>query len=198
VVGTSGATRLPAANLEQIELRGIDPAAGLRGVRARTSAGDTESLAPDAWDSAIAAGRVAIAHQIIGACRTMLELARTHALEREQFGHPIARFQAVRHRLADALVAIEASDAALGAATDAPGTMTAALAKAVAGRNARIVARHCQQVLAGIGFTTDHPFHRFMKRTMVLDGLLGAADNMVFDIGRTLLATRQVPTLVEL
>ncbi len=32
---------------------------------------------------------------------------------------------------------------------------------------------HCQQVLAGIGFTTDHPFHRFLKRTMVLDGLFG-------------------------
>lgn len=198
VVGADGATRLPAPNLERIELHGIDPAAGLHGVRVDSSTAGIEPLGPDAWDYAIAAGRVAIAHQITGACRAMLELARTHALDREQFGHPIARFQAVRHRLADALVAIEAAEAALTAAIDAPGSMTAALAKAVAGRSARTVARHCQQVLAGIGFTTDHPFHRFMKRTMVLDGLLGSTDEIVFDIGRTLLATRQVPTLVEL
>ena len=42
-----------------------------------------------------------------------------------------------------------------------------------AGRPAR-VARHCQQVLAGIGFTTEHPLHRFVRRTIVLDQLLGA------------------------
>ena len=57
--------------------------------------------------------------------------------------------------------------------------LTAALAKATAGRTARTVATHCQQVLAGIGFTTDHPFHRFLKRTMVLDGLFGSADEIV-------------------
>ena len=79
----------------------------------------------------------------------MLDLARAHALERVQFGRPIARFQAVRHRLADALVAVEALDAALGAAWDEPNPMTAALAKAIAGRTARTVATHCQQVLAG-------------------------------------------------
>ena len=55
-----------------------------------------------------------VAHQIAGACRTMLELAAAHALERVQFGRPIARFQAVRHRLADALVAIEALDGRAG------------------------------------------------------------------------------------
>ena len=70
---------------------------------------------------------------------------------------------------------------------------TAALAKATAGRTARTVAAHCQQVLAGIGFTTDHPFHRFLKRTMLLDGILGSADEIVVDIGRQLLATRDRP-----
>ena len=51
----------------------------------------------------------------------MLDLAREHALERVQFGRPVAQFQAVRHRLADALVAIEALDATLAAAADEPG-----------------------------------------------------------------------------
>ena len=68
-----------------------------------------------------------------------------------QFGRPIARFQAVRHRLADALVAVEALEAALAAAREQPSPETAALAKALAGRSVHTVARHCQQVLAGIG-----------------------------------------------
>ena len=104
----------------------------------------------------------------------------------------------MRHRLADALVAVEALDATLSAASDAPGALTAALAKATAGRSARTVARHCQQILAGIGFTTDHPFHRSMKRTMVLDGLFGSSAALVLDVGRQLVAARRVPTLIEL
>jgi alkylation response protein AidB-like acyl-CoA dehydrogenase len=128
----------------------------------------------------------------------MLALARTHAMERLQFGRPIARFQAVRHRLADALVAVEALEATLAAAGDEPNPDTAALAKAVAGRTARTLSAHCQQVLAGIGFTTEHPFHRFLKRTMLLEGLFGSADDIVVDLGRKLLAARTVPTLIEL
>jgi alkylation response protein AidB-like acyl-CoA dehydrogenase len=104
----------------------------------------------------------------------------------------------VRHRLAETLVAIEALDATLGAAGDEPVAMTAALAKATAGRTAATVATHCQQVLAGIGFTTDHPFHRFLKRTMALNGLFGSADAIAVDLGRQLLAARRVPKLIEL
>jgi alkylation response protein AidB-like acyl-CoA dehydrogenase len=128
----------------------------------------------------------------------MLDLARTHARERVQFGRPIARFQAVRHRLADALVAVEALESALEAAREQPSPDTAALAKAVAGRTARTVARHCQQVLAGIGFTVEHPFHRFLKRVLALEGLLGSADGIVLEVGRRLLQERRVPTLIEL
>ena len=45
--------------------------------------------------------------------RAMLALARQHALDRVQFGRPIASFQAVRHRLAETLVAIEGAEATL-------------------------------------------------------------------------------------
>jgi hypothetical protein len=179
-------------------VRGIDPDAGLHVVEVRHPVTDAAPLEPVAWGSTVAAGRRALAHQTAGACRTMLELARTHAVQRVQFDTPIGRFQAVQHRLADALVAIEALEATLVAAWDEPGPMTAALAKAAAGRTARTVGAHCQQVLAGIGFTTDHPFHRFLKRTMALDGLLGSSDRIVLDLGHELLSTRTVPTLIEL
>ncbi len=195
--GPSLATvRITAADVRAV--RGIDPTAGLYAVRVEGRASDATRLDPAGWRSAVALGRRAIAHQIAGACRAMLELARSHALERMQFGRPIARFQAVRHRLADALVAVEALEAALGAAREEPSPDTAALAKAIAGRTAHTVTRHCQQVLAGIGFTTEHPFHRYSRRLLALEGLFGSADAIVLDVGRRLLAERRVPTLIEL
>jgi hypothetical protein len=179
-------------------VRGVDPDASLRTVRVHGSAAGATRLDRTAWQSAVALGRRAVAHQIAGASRTMLDLARTHALERVQFGRPIARFQAVRHRLADTLVAVEALEATLTAARDQPNRDTAALAKAVAGRTAHTVARHCQQVLAGIGFTAEHSFHRVLKRVLALEGIFGSADALVLDIGRRVLAERRVPTLIEL
>jgi hypothetical protein len=201
VCGTASApaaVTIPMTVLEVRAVRGIDPDAGLHAVCAQGGAVAAARLEPAAWQSAVALGRRAVAHQIAGASRAMLALARTHALERVQFGRPIAQFQAVRHRLADALVAVEALDATLTAAREQPNADTAALAKAVAGRTARTVAAHCQQVLAGIGFTTEHPFHRFLKRTLALEGLFGSADEIVLDVGRQLLAARRVPTLIEL
>jgi hypothetical protein len=189
---------LPRKAAEARAVRGIDPEAGLHAVRVQGRAAGATRLEPAAWQAAVALGRRAVAHQIAGASRAMLELARSHALSRVQFGRPIARFQAVRHRLADALVAVEALEAALTAAREQPSPDAAALAKAVAGRTAHSVARHCQQVLAGIGFTVGHPFHRFLKRALALEGLFGSADAIVLDVGRRLLAERRVPTLIEL
>jgi hypothetical protein len=189
---------VPIAEAETTPVHGIDPDAGLHVVRIHQRGVDGAPIESEVWEGAIAAGRRAVAHQLAGACRTMLALARAHAVERMQFGRPIARFQAVRHRLAEALVAVEALEATLTAAWDEPVPMTAALAKASAGRTARTVARHCQQVLAGIGFTTDHPFHRFLKRVLALEGLFGTGDDIVVRIGRQLMAERTVPTLIEL
>ena len=189
---------VPISAVEVTPIRGIDPETGLHLVRIEHAASAVAELETEVWDATVAAGRRAVAHQLAGACRAMLDLARTHALERMQFGRPIARFQAVRHRLAEALVAVEALEATLTAVWDEPGPTTAALAKASAGRTARTVAAHCQQVLAGVGFTTDHPFHRFLKRALALEGLFGTADDIVVEIGRQLIAERTVPTLIEL
>jgi alkylation response protein AidB-like acyl-CoA dehydrogenase len=106
----------------------------------------------------------------------------------------------VRHRLAESLVAIEgAAPVAAAAVEDATADpLLAATAKSLAGRAARVTGGHAQQVLAGIGFTTDHPFHRWLKRTMVLDTVFGSARTIPAEIGHTLLASRRAPRLVEL
>jgi hypothetical protein len=196
--GCCGVT-VAASSAELRPVRGLDPDAGLHTVTVALLTPATGDAIDDAtWGAAVALGRRAAAHEIAGACRTMLDLACEHALGRVQFGRPVASFQAVRHRLAEALVAVEALDATLRAAADQPSVPTAALAKATAGHTLRTVAAHCQQVLAGIGFTTDHAFHRFLKRTMVLNGLFGSADGIAIDLGWQLLATRSVPTLIDL
>jgi hypothetical protein len=202
VMGNPGsglrAAAVPMSSTQSLPLRGVDPDAGIHMVRVEHRGADAEAIDVVTWESGLALGRRAVAHQMLGASRAMLELASAHARERVQFGRSIAAFQAVRHRLADALVACEALEATLHAAAEESNGLTAALAKATAGRTARTVATHCQQVLAGIGFTTDHPFHGYLKRTMVLDGLFGSADQIAVDLGRQLLAARRVPTLIEL
>ena len=173
---------------------GLRPVGGLDPLLGMFEAAADAMLTPEA----VAAGRLAVSHELVGASRTMLQLAGDHAVERIQFGRPISSFQAVRHRLADSLVAVESADAALGAAWDEGTPMAASIAKAVAGRSARLVARHCQQVLAGIGFTTEHPLHLYVKRTYVLDRLLGDSRSLTQELGTHLLATKQLPAILPL
>ncbi|WP_245717394.1 acyl-CoA dehydrogenase family protein [Nocardia jejuensis] len=144
---------------------------------------------------ALAAGRRALAWWLVGSSRAMLGLARRHALEREQFGRPVAAFQAVRHRLAEALIAIEGAEATLTVAGDDLGAL---LAKAAAGRAAQITARHCQQVLGGIGFTAEHDLHRHVRRTLVLDGLLGSTRELVREAGVLIRTEGAAPRLAQL
>jgi alkylation response protein AidB-like acyl-CoA dehydrogenase len=187
------------ADLALRTVHGLDPRLGLVEVTGAPVPATWQSgPLPTAWSAAVAAGQRALGHELVGASRTMLGLAREHAIERVQFGRPIALFQAVRHRLAEAYVAIEAADAALTAAWDDGTPLTAAMAKAIAGRSARTVSRHCQQVLAGIGFTTEHDLHLFVRRVIVLDRLLGDARWLTRRLGEDLLAARSLPALLPL
>jgi hypothetical protein len=151
------------------------------------------------WQAVAAAGRRALGYQIVGAVSQMIELAVGHARQRVQFGRPVGSFQAVRHRLADSFVAREGAAAALDLAWDADDERLAGmLAKSLAGRAARIAATQCQQVLAGVGFTAEHPFHRYLARTVVLDRVLGSAAELPAEIGAELAAAGAIPRLAEL
>lgn len=178
-------------------IEGLDPSLGLAEVQGQLEL-DPARCAAAHWQPAVAASRLALAHEMVGASRAMLDLARTHALARVQFGQPIARFQAVRHRLAESLVATEGAASLLEAAWETPSPTHAAMAKSTAGRAARTTARHCQQVLAGIGFTTEHPFHRYLRRVLALDQLLGSGTGLTRDLGHTVLSSRTVPPALPL
>lgn len=145
----------------------------------------------------LAAGRRALGWWLLGTSRAMLNLARQHALDRVQFGRPIASFQAIRHRLAETLVAIEGAEATLQSAQETE-DLACLLAKAAAGHAALTAARHCQQVLAGIGFTAEHALHHHVKRALVLDGLLGNTRELTREAGKTLRDNGFAPRLVQL
>jgi hypothetical protein len=158
----------------------------------------TTPLEPERWAEGAARAQLAVGHELVGVATTMIELARTHALERVQFGRPISTFQAVRHRLADAFVAVEGARALLDAAWEDGSVATAAMAKSVSGRAAATATRHCQQVLAGMGFTTEHPFQRYVRRALVLDQLFGTSRSLTAELGRDTLESRQLPELIAL
>lgn len=143
----------------------------------------------------LAAGRRALGWWLAGTGRAMLALARAHALDRMQFGRPLASFQAVRHRLAETLVALDGAEAALAVADD---DLSSLLAKAAAGQAALTAARHCQQVLGGLGFTAEHGLHRHIRRALVLDGLLGSARELTREAGALLRTRSRAPRLVQL
>jgi hypothetical protein len=147
---------------------------------------------------ALAAGRLALGWWLAGTSRAMLALARQHALDRVQFGRRISSFQAVRHRLAETLVAIEGAEATLHAAIGEPDPLACLLAKAAAGQAALISARHCQQVLGGLGFTAEHRLHRHVKRSLVLDGLLGSTRELTREAGTILRSNGFAPRLAHL
>jgi len=146
----------------------------------------------------IAAGRHALGWWLVGAGRAMLSLARQHALDRSQFGRPVASFQAIRHRLAETLVAIEGAEGTLVAAAAEPDDLSFLLAKAAAGQAALTAARHCQQVLGGIGFTAEHELHRHIKRALVLDAMLGSSRELTREAGTALRAKGFAPRLAQL
>jgi hypothetical protein len=181
---------------------GLDPALAITevfGDPIPATVVSTGQQATASWNDVVAAGRRALAHQIVGAVATMIDLAVAHARDRVQFGRPIGSFEGVRNRLADAYVAREAAAAAVEMAWEADDEFLAAtLAKSLAGRAARIAAKQCQQVLAGVGFTAEHPFHRFLARALVLDSVLGSAAELPSAIGRYLVSIKTIPRLVEL
>lgn len=179
----------------------LDPELPLYPVTPDTPVSDQrqESFAPNGFRPEevfpLAAGRRALSWWLLGTGHAMLTLARTHALTRIQFGRPLASFQAVRHRLAETLVALEAAEATLHTADNDLGAL---LSKAATGQAALTAARHCQQVLAGIGFTAEHDFHRHVRRTLVLDGLLGSTRELTREAGALVRARGHAPRLAQL
>ncbi|GAA2393929.1 acyl-CoA dehydrogenase family protein [Dactylosporangium salmoneum] len=122
--------------------------------------------------------RAALAAESIGVARAALDITIEHLRTRQQFGVPLATFQALRHRVADLYVELEQATSTARHALRVAGTeefpVAAALAKLAATEAAYTVTREAIQLLGGIGFTWEHPAHRYLKRAAANHALAGA------------------------
>ncbi|MDQ7903745.1 acyl-CoA dehydrogenase family protein [Phytohabitans sp. ZYX-F-186] len=110
---------------------------------------------------------LALAAESVGVARASLEATAAHLLTRTQFGVPLATFQALRHRVADLAVKVEAATSTVWYALRADPDelpVAAPLAKVVATEAAYAVTAESIQLHGGIGFTWEHDAHRYFKR----------------------------------
>ncbi|WP_224390306.1 acyl-CoA dehydrogenase family protein [Pseudonocardia sp. ICBG1293] len=142
----------------------------------------TGADADDALRHAFRTAGALLAAEQAGIARRLLDLTVAYAKERLQFGRPIGSFQAVKHRCADMLVAVEqARTAAQHAAwaVDDPrvddADLAVAIAQATCSETAYRVAADTVQLHGGIGFTWEHVAHLYYKRAVADAALLGSA-----------------------
>ncbi|WP_436491961.1 acyl-CoA dehydrogenase family protein [Actinokineospora sp. HUAS TT18] len=120
-------------------------------------------------------GALACAAQLVGLAHAMLDRTVAYAKVRTQFGQPIGRFQAVKHKLADVFVAVEfARPLVFGAAVTFTREDISA-AKVAAGEAANLAARTALQVHGAVGYTQECDLSLWLARTRTLRALWGTA-----------------------
>lgn len=137
-------------------------------------------------------GRISIASLALGMAKGAMATATQYAKEREQFGQPIANFQAIAFKLADMATAIEAADlltlqaCALKSAGKAV-TKESAMAKYEASEVCVRVATEGVQILGGYGYTKDFPAEKFYRDSKLCTIGEGTSEIQKLVIGRELL-----------
>ncbi|MYQ32227.1 acyl-CoA dehydrogenase family protein [Streptomyces sp. SID4956] len=172
---------------EVTPVQGVDPTRSLGAVHLRACPGRLLA-GPDRFAEVLRAaeraGLVMLAADAVGVAAEALDLAVEHAGTRRQFGRTIGSFQAISHRCADMLVAVESARALVAAAAGAldapdPDTGTAVhLAAAEALEAAVVVTQGCVQVHGGMGFTWEHPAHRYLRRAKAAEALIALPDRL--------------------
>jgi alkylation response protein AidB-like acyl-CoA dehydrogenase len=154
---------------------------------------DGSEPAEGEWPDVLRRLLAALALEAVGIGSKAIELAIAYAKEREQFGKKIGTYQAVAHALVDGYVAVElARSLAYWAAwtvavEDEQVDLAVAAAKSQASEAAVLACEKSIQVHGGIGFTWEHPLHRYYKRALWLEGALGYGRQHRAEIAESLL-----------
>lgn len=137
--------------------------------------------------------RVAIAATTLGVAERALRMTAEYTAQRKQFDRPIATFQAVTQRIADAYIDVEAIRlstlrAAYKLQAGQPAAEEAAIAKLWAAEGGHRVAFAAQHLHGGMGFDRDYPLHRYYTRARHLELMLGGAPQQLDRIGAVMLS----------
>jgi alkylation response protein AidB-like acyl-CoA dehydrogenase len=122
----------------------------------------------DAAALAFSHAALATAAELLGLGRRLVELTVEYAKVRQQFGQAIGAFQAVKHQLADALVALEFARPMVHRATATVQPADVSMAKAAASDAASLAARAALQCHGAIGYSYESDLHLWMKRVWAL------------------------------
>ncbi len=150
--------------------------------------GDAGALA-----AAFDRGALGTAAQLIGVTRRMLDLTVDYVKDREQFGVPIGSFQAVKHHLADARIALEFARplvyrAAWSLATGDPdAAVHVSMGKSLASDAAELTSTKTLQAHGAMGYSFEYDLHLFMKRAWAWAGSWGDAPWHRARVGRAVL-----------
>jgi hypothetical protein len=166
--------------LEAAPVAAVDGSRRLARLLARPAGGVPVAAPADAaagWER----GVLAAAAILVGLAERMLAMTVDYVAGRRQFGVPVGSFQAVKHRLADAYLAVEFARPAVLAAGWAQASAAAdaaeqtSVAKVLASDAATTVAKAAIQCHGAIGYTTEYDLHLFAKRAWALAPSWGSA-----------------------
>jgi alkylation response protein AidB-like acyl-CoA dehydrogenase len=138
--------------------------------------------------------RAAMAAEALGVAQRALDLGIEHAKTRSQFGKPIGTYQAVAHPLAQTYTDVELARSLVYwaawcvAEDDERARLAATAAKAFATEAAVSACERSIQVHGGVGFTWEHPLHRFYKRALWLEGFGNRPAELRLEVANSLLA----------
>jgi alkylation response protein AidB-like acyl-CoA dehydrogenase len=136
--------------------------------------------------------RIQTAARAVGTAQAAYEAALKYAQERVQFGHPIADFQVIRHKLAHAAVEIEAARQLTYYACEkkdsgARSDLEAGMAKVFAAEMAERVTSEMMQIFGGYGYSREYPAQRFWRDARVFRIFEGTSEIQYEVIAKRLL-----------
>lgn len=157
----------------------LDPTRRSGRVTLRSVKASSSKLLPGAAADVLALARTIGAAESVGGAQDCLDAALAYAKVREQFGRTIGTYQAIKHHLADMLVAAEAGVATVwdaARAYGAPGQAFALMAACAATVAIPAYVANAEMnihIHGGIGYTWEHDAHLHLRRATALRGLLG-------------------------
>jgi alkylation response protein AidB-like acyl-CoA dehydrogenase len=142
-------------------------------------------------------GRIGIAAQAVGIAQAAFDVARRYALERETFGHRIADYQAIQHKLANMSMEIDAARLLVLRAAwlkdqGRPHTEAGAKAKLFASEMARRQTAEAIQVLGGYGYTKEFPVERYYRDAKITEIYEGTSEIQRIVIARSILGRQDL------
>jgi alkylation response protein AidB-like acyl-CoA dehydrogenase len=190
------AVDVPGAGVEVEALETVDPTRPYAKVTLAAAKGRFVSTMNPA--DVLAMAWALFGAESVGVAQAALDLAVEYSLDRKQFGQPIGRFQAIKHKMTDSLVALEAGrSAVLGAvSSDVPDQRMARIAKATATAAAIQVVGDAIQTHGAIGCTWEHDLHLLLRRAKFCQLVLQSPDEHLALISDELLReTRELNRL---